>query len=46
MRSAIEDWGGVEIFNDGKFYVAVWDEEDWMEIDECPWCGAKLPTEI
>jgi hypothetical protein len=42
MRSAIEDWGGVEIW-DGIYHQISDDENYWMEIDECPWCGAKLP---
>jgi hypothetical protein len=45
MRSAIEDWGGVEIEEDGKFYIIAWDDSHWIEMDECPWCGANLPTE-
>jgi hypothetical protein len=41
MRSAIEEWGGVEICN-GTYYEMVWDESHWVIINECPWCGDKL----
>jgi hypothetical protein len=45
MRSAVEDWGGVEIGDDGRWLISDVFGEVYHVIKHCPWCGQELKRE-
>lgn len=41
FADAVENWGGVELQEDGYYMIDVFDE-GWHKIEKCPWCFARL----